>query len=123
DLVRAGTGLPTSHQVRRLRTFGIVHGGAKRLVIPRSVVEQLGLHVAGTVQVRQWDGRFEQWDVARRLHLFYKGRDGVFNAVVDPAGTSLKIGAIVLQDLDLVIHWTGLDLVPRDPKQVIAEIE
>jgi len=61
--------------------------------------------------------------MARRIHLSYAGRDSVFNAVVEPARESALIGAIVLEDLDLIIDCSGQRLVPRDPKQIVSEVE
>jgi hypothetical protein len=47
----------------------------------------------------------------------------VFNAVVEPDRDSALIGAIVLEDLDFTIDCTRQTLAPRDPKQIISEIE
>jgi hypothetical protein len=61
--------------------------------------------------------------MARRVHLTFGGRDGIFNAIVEPARESALIGAIVMEDLDLLIDCCTQQLVPRDPAQIISEIE
>ena len=53
----------------------------------------------------------------------YAGRRGVFTAVVEPDRDSALIGAIVLEDLDVVADCTAQTLVPRDPNFIIAEAE
>ncbi|HEV2293216.1 MAG TPA: hypothetical protein VGR35_05130 [Tepidisphaeraceae bacterium] len=45
-----------------------------------------------------------------------------FKAIIEPDRDSL-IGAIVLKDLDLIIDCAEQQLVPRDPKQIISEVE
>jgi hypothetical protein len=45
------------------------------------------------------------------------------NAIVEPARESALIGAIVLEDLDLLVDCANQRLVPRDPNQIISEIE
>ena len=123
DLVRAEAGDIRSEQVRRARVRGVVDSGATRLVIPASVADQLGVKLTGSAKVRYADGRTAERSIAQRIHLSYGGRDSVFNAIVEPARESVLIGAIVLEDLDFVIDCTGQKLVPRDPKQIVSEVE
>lgn len=123
DLVRASASLITPDQVRRERVRGVVDSGATRLVIPEAVARRLGLEMSGTTQVRYADGRLAVRPIARRISLSYGGRESVFNAIVEPGRESVLIGAIVMEDLDLLIDCTGQRLVPRDPKQIISEVE
>jgi len=55
--------------------------------------------------------------------LTYAGRIGVFSAVVEPKRDSALIGAIVMEDLDLIVDFTKQRLEPRDPGKIISEIE
>ncbi|MBI4605120.1 MAG: hypothetical protein HY721_24415, partial [Planctomycetes bacterium] len=45
------------------------------------------------------------------------------SAVVEPNRPDALIGAIVLEELDLLPDMARQTLVPRDPHQVITEIE
>ena len=123
DLVRAKDGSIKPEQIRRARVRGVVDNGATRLVIPESIAKQLGLEIAGKATVRYADGRTGNRSIAHRIHLTYGGRGSVFNAIVEPKRESVLIGAIVLEDLDFVVDCTGQRLVPRDPKQIVSEIE
>ena len=53
--------------------------------------------------------------------MTYAGRDGVYNAVVEPSTESVLIGAIVMEDLDLIVDCVAQRLLPRDPKQITSE--
>lgn len=123
DLVRAEVGLISPQQVRRARVRGVVDSGATRLVIPGVIAQELGLEISGDVTVRYADGRSAERPIAQRVRLSYAGRESVFNAIVEPDRESALIGAIVLEDLDLLVDCTARRLVPRDPKQIISEVE
>ena len=57
------------------------------------------------------------------IQLNYLDRSSVFNAIVEPDRESALIGAIVMEDLDLIVDCTRQTLAPRDPKQIVSEIE
>lgn len=123
DIVRAKAGAMRPEQVRRARVHDVVDGGAARLVIPESVAQRLGLEISGGVKVRHADGHSADRSIAQRIHLAYAGRESIFNAIVEPRRESVLIGAIVLEDLDLLVDCTRQRLVPRDPNQIISEVE
>jgi clan AA aspartic protease len=123
DVIRAKAGDISPEKVRRARVRGVVDSGATRLVIPQSVAKQLVLETSGNAKVRYADGRTAQRSIVQNVHLAYGGRDSVFNAIVEPKRESILIGAIVLEDLDFVVDCTNQRLVPRDPKQIVSEIE
>jgi predicted aspartyl protease len=123
DVIRSGDGLIAPDKVRRLRLNGVVDTGATRLVLPESAVRALGLTIDGQVSVRFADGRSEPRDVALNVRVELLGRSGTFSAVVEPGRSDALVGAIVLEELDLVVDCTHSQLVPRDPRFIIAEIE
>ena len=123
DLFRARAGLIPPEQVRRARVRGVVDSGAARLVIPAWLAGQLGLETSASAIVRYADGRTAQRSIVRDVHLAYGGRDSVFNAIVEPDRESALIGAIVLEDLDFVVDCAGQRLLPRDPRQIVSEVE
>ena len=123
DLVRVKDGTRTPDQVRRVRLVGWVDTGASYLVIPESIVPQLGLPEKGQAGVRYADHRTETRKVVGQVNVALLGRDGTFKAIVEPARSDVLVGAIVLEDLDLLVDCRTQTLQPRDPKQIIAEIE
>lgn len=123
DLFRAKAGLIALEQIRRTKIRGVVDSGATRLVIPESVVKQLGLETSGTAKVRYADGRTSERLIVKDVHLAYGGRESVFSAVVEPGRDSILVGAIVMEELDFLVDCIGLRLVPRDPNQIVSEAE
>jgi predicted aspartyl protease len=123
DLVRAKSGLITPAEVRRTRLSGVVDTGATRLVLPATVASALGLPETGTVTVRFADGRQGRKKTVGHVYLEIQNRGSVFSAVVEPGRTDALIGAIVLEELDLIPDCTRQALVPRDPRGIFAEID
>jgi predicted aspartyl protease len=123
DLVRGEAGDIPIGDVRRTTVRGVVESGASRLVIPESVARQLGLPIIGQSRVRYADGRDARRDLAGAVHLSWGGRAGVFSAIVEPGRSSALIGAIVLEELDLLIDCANQRLQPRDPNLIVSEAE
>ena len=73
--------------------------------------------------VRYADQRTARRQQVRDAWLEYAGRGGDFSAVVEPKRTDALIGAIVLEELDLIVDCATQSLRPRDPDTIISEIE
>jgi predicted aspartyl protease len=123
DAVAANLGVIPPEKIRRARLSGVVDTGASRLVLPASVVTQLGLPEAGQITVRFADGRQDQKTRVSDAQVEIQDRSSVFTAVVEPGRTDALIGAIVLEELDFVPDCTARALLPRDPKGIFAEID
>ncbi len=123
DLAAVERGDLEPSKVRRLTIAGLVDTGASRLVLPKKVVEQLGLKPSEYVKVKYADGRSTKRPVVQGVHVELQGRTSIFKATVEPKRDTALIGAIVLEDLDFLVDCEKQRLVPRDPKYIISEIE
>jgi predicted aspartyl protease len=123
DTVRAKDGTIQPDQVRRVRAKGVVDTGANWLVLPKTLADQLGIRPTAKVQVTYADRRRATRPDLEGVQLEVLGRHGLFRAIVEPKREDVLIGAIVLEDLDLIVDCVTQTLQPRDPKQYTAEIE
>jgi predicted aspartyl protease len=123
DVRDAERGRLAPQKVRRMKISGIVDPGAALLVLPESVVKQLGLPIQGKVKVQYADRRKANRDSAEQANVQILGRRGVFTAIVEPRRQTASIGAIVLEALDFLVDCRRQRLVPRDPQMIFAEIE
>ena len=123
DLALARRGLLPPDQVRRETIHGVVDSGATKLVLPQAVVKRLGLPLGDKIKVRYADGRKVQREGAEGVYVQLLGRHGTFTAIVEPRRKTALVGAIVLEDLDLLVDCTTQRVVPRDPRGAIYEIE
>jgi predicted aspartyl protease len=123
DTIRAADGMIPPDQVRRVRITGVVDTAASYLVVPRSVARQLGLPSGGKAAVRYADRRRGTCDVVEDVTVEVLGRHGTFRALVEPKRDTVLLGAIVLEDLDLLVDCRTQTLHPRDPKIINADFE
>jgi predicted aspartyl protease len=123
EVTQAEAGFLPADQVHRTTVSGLVDCGAARLVLPPSVVAALGLAQTGKTMVKFADGRRARRATVTGVQLEYGGRSGVFSAVVEPGRTDALIGAMVLEELDMLPDCTNGVLVPRDPNIIITEVE
>ncbi len=59
--------------------------------------------------------------VAGAIHLTWQGRSSPFDAIVEPDRESALIGAIVLENLDVIVDCQRQTLAPRDAKRTVFE--
>jgi predicted aspartyl protease len=123
DLALVRRGLLPPDQVRRETIRGVVDSGASKLVLPRAVVKRLGLPLGDPVKVLDADGRRAQRREVKGVFVQLLGRDGTFTAISEPKRETALIGAIVLEDLDLLVDCVGQRVIPRDPSGAVYEIE
>ena len=123
DMTLAKHGVLATKHVRRQAITGVVDSGAAMLVLPQAVAKNLGLPLGGKIKVRYADGRRAQRQEAEGAYIELLGRHGTFAAVIEPKRKDALIGAIVLEQLDLLVDSQRQKLIPRDPKGPIYEIE
>ena len=123
DVTLAQRGLLHKDEVRRQTISGIVDSGAAKLVLPATLVKQLGLTLGDKIKVRYADGRRTQRRQAEGAYVELMGRHGTFTAIVEPNRETALIGAIVLEDFDFLVDCQHQRLVPRDPDGPLFEIE
>src|SRR5437868_863024 len=110
-VVKAKSGTKIPEGVPHLRIRGIVDSSATRLVFPESVADQLQLAPAGKVRVVYADQRSRRRGKVQNVWLRLLGRDGVFSAIIEPDRKDALIGAIVLEELDLLVDCAAQKLM------------
>lgn len=123
DLMRYEAGEIPHDSIRRMVLQGVVDSKVMRLVLPESVVKFLGLPISEQTTVQYADHRRVSRDVAKNAYVELLGRGGVFKAVVEPNRSQALIGAIVMEDLDLLVDCGKQQVFPRDPNTTISEVE
>ena len=111
-----------AEKVRRTRIQAVIDTGANHLVLPTAVAEALGLPKIGDIGVRYADGRAARRDTVDQVELELVGRTGTFRASLEPDRTTALVGAIVMEDLDLLVDCGKQIVFPRDPDRIITEI-
>ena len=123
DMILTEEGVSGGQLVRKIELLGIVDTGAARLVLPKRIADELELTPSGTTKVRYADNRKAVRQMVKDVWLEMEGRSGVFSAIVEPKRETALIGAIVMEELDMVADCVTQSVHPRDPRGIISEIE
>jgi clan AA aspartic protease len=113
DQERAQAGELDPREVRSMEVEGLVDTGATLMVLPQYIIEGLGVPLVREVTVTYANGRKAQRGVARGIVVEILGRDAVVDAIVEPDATTVLIGQVPLEVMDLVIDPKRASLGPR----------
>jgi predicted aspartyl protease len=102
----------------------VIDTGATMLVLPLSVVQELGLRKIGEVTVKYADNHKKKKSVYAGLLLELKGRVGSFDVLAEENGTQPLVGQMVLRQLDLIVDPREEQLMPNpmSPDMPMVEI-
>lgn len=123
DLTLADHAILPSDQVRTAEIEAELNANVMHMLLPSAVADQLGLPRGGKTFVKYADQRRVERDVATYLDVSVCGRSGIFKAILEPDRTTALVGAIVMEDLDLLVDPGKQQLYPRDPAGPISEVE
>jgi hypothetical protein len=87
------------------------------------VVKRLGPTLGNSIKVRYADGRRATPREIKGVFVQLLGRDGTFTAICEPKRETALVGAIILEDLDLLVDCVTQQVIPRDPAGAMYEIE
>jgi clan AA aspartic protease len=108
---------------RSVEIDAVVDTGATMLVLPKNIVEELGLKKIEEVKVKYAGGRVEKKEVYGAVKLELKGRVGIFDVLAENEGSQALIGQIVLERLDLIIEPSTKKLIPNPRSSEMPMIE
>jgi len=102
----------------------IIDTGATMSVLPKDLIQKLGLEKIDEVNVRYADNSVKRKEVYGWVILEIAGRKAVFDVLAENEGAQPLIGQIVLERLDLVIEPSTRKVIPnpRSPEMPMIEI-
>lgn len=117
DLALQRRGFIQEDEVKRLELNMLVDSGAEMLTINEHIKNQLGLAVLAKTSAQLADGTEIQVDVAGPIELRFENRRATVDALVMPADAEVLLGAIPLQEMDVMIEFRQERLVvnPKNP--------
>jgi len=101
----------------------VIDTGATLVVMPRDVVDRLGLTKIRDVRVRYGNGKVETRSVYSAVTLELKGRSGTFDVLAEDVGSQPLIGQVVLEVLDLVVDPRSRRLTPNPASPDVPMVE
>lgn len=107
DLALVRRGYIKEDQVRRMIVKALVDSGAETLAINENIKSQLGLTQIDTRSAQLADGTVTKLEVVGPVDVRFANRSTTTRALVLPGDTEPLLGAILMEDMDVLI----------DPKQ------
>lgn len=108
--------------VRRMTVNMNVDSGAVMLAINESIQGQLGLRIVETRRAQLADGTFIELPVTSPIEVRFANRRCTTNAVVLPGDTQPLLGAIPMEDMDVVIHPSRQELTVHPDHPYLASM-
>lgn len=113
DLFMQRQGKLDKQDVRSEEIEAVVDTGAVMTLLPRDLVERLGLHIFDKSIVTLADEQRVELDMAEALKLTIVGRAMSMDCLVGPPGCEPLIGQVVMEQLDLIPDPRLRTLTPR----------
>jgi len=104
DLGLAKRHIIGEEEVKRINVNMLVDTGSVYMCINENVQAQLQLSVVEKRKGQLADGRIVEYDVVGPIEVRFKNRRCVVDAMVLPGDNELLLGAIPLEDMDVLIH-------------------
>jgi clan AA aspartic protease len=122
DVSDVDRGYRKAGEVRQTAVNALVDTGAGTLVINEDVREKLGLRITGLRRSTLADGEKFTYQVTEPVSVFWKDRDTACPALVLPDAPDVLLGAIPLEDMDLIVNPATLQLVGAHGDEVLCYI-
>jgi clan AA aspartic protease len=104
DAAVAGRGLIKEKDVRSLAVNALADTGAGTLVINESVREALGLKIKSSRSATLANGSKQIYAVTEPVEIHWEDRETSCPAIVVPDADEVLLGAIPMEDMDLIVH-------------------
>ncbi len=110
-------------EVKRMHVNMLVDTGTVYMCINETVREQLGLSVVEKRKGQLADGSVVEYDVVGPIEVRFKNRRCVVDAMVLPGDNKLLLGAIPLEDMDVLVHPYKRELIINPEHPYFAQMK
>lgn len=110
-------------EVKRMNVNILVDTGAYNLCINETIQEQLDLPFVEKRKAQLANGHVEEYNVVGPIVLIFKNRRTVCNAMVLQGDNEPLLGAIPLEDMDVLIHPARQELIVNPDHPYYAQMK
>ena len=102
----------------------VIDTGATMVVLPKDIVDALGLRKVREVKVRYANNKVETRPIYGVVTIELKGRSANLDVLVEEKGSQHLIGQVLLELLDLIVEPKTRKLIsnPASPEMPVMEI-
>jgi clan AA aspartic protease len=106
-----------------MRINALVDTGSYMLAINENIQEQLQLPVVEKRKAQLANGHIVEYDVVAPVEIRFKNRRSSCSAMVLPADSEPLLGAISLEDMDVLIHPSEQELIVNPDHPYFAQMK
>jgi clan AA aspartic protease len=122
DLALARKSIIDKDEVKRMSINMLVDSGAYMMAINETIQEQLQLPFIEKRKSIMANGSVEEHDVVGPIVVKFKNRQAVCNAVVLQGNNEPLLGAIPMEEMDVLIHPLRNELVVHPEHPYFAQL-
>ncbi len=122
DLVLAQRHIIGEDEVKRMNVKMLVDTGSIMLAINENIQEIMQFPVIERRIVRLANSYIAEYDVVSPVEIRFKNRQTTCRAIILPGDSSPLLGAIPLEDMDVIIHPTREELIVNPEHLNMAQV-
>ena len=124
DIANAKRHIIGEEEIRRMRVTMMADSGAFSMAINETIQEQLGLDFIDYREVRLASGQVVKYPVVGPIDVRFANRKATCSAFVLPGDAEPLLGAIPMEEMDVLIHPNRQELVvnPQHPDYAILRL-
>jgi clan AA aspartic protease len=125
DLTMASKNLIGTEEVKRMRLSMLVDTGAYMMAINETIQSQLELRFIEKRKVQLAGGQVVEYDVVGPIDVRFANRRAVCSAFVLPGDSESLLGAIAMEEMDVLVHPKRQELVvnPEHPYYAVLKMK
>ncbi len=108
---------------KRMRVTALVGTGSYMLCINENIQEQLQLAVVETRKAQLANGNIVECEVVAPVELRFKNRATTCRAMVLPGDSKPHLGAMPLEDMDVILHPLRQELIVNPDHPYFAQMK
>lgn len=125
DYENAKRSIIGEEEVRRIHVNILADSGAYMLAINETIQSQLDLPFLEKRKVQVADSRVVEYDVVGPVQVRFSNRKATCNAFVLPGDSEPLLGAIPMEEMDVLIHPLRQELIvnPEHPNYAVLKMK
>jgi clan AA aspartic protease len=123
DLEMVRRNLMDIDEVKRMHVDMLVDSGAYMMAINENIQEQLQFPILEKRKAQMADGSINEYEVVGPIEVKFKNRRTVCNAMVLPGDNEPLLGAIPMEDMDVLIHPLRQELIVNPEHPYFAQMK
>jgi clan AA aspartic protease len=123
DLILANRNIIGKDEIKQMTVNMLADSGAYMMAINESIQEQLQLPVKEKRKAQMADGSIKEYELVGPIEVKFKNRRCSIDAMVLPGDNEPLLGAIPMEDMDILIHPLRQELIVNPEHPYFAQMK